>query len=382
MAVEIIVSGTGIPGPPGQGLRILGELGSVGELPGTGNDGEAYLIGGNLYVWSATEWVNVGTFQGPQGPQGETGPAGPQGEQGVQGIQGEQGPQGIQGDQGPEGATGPEGPEGPQGDGINVLGSYTTVGELPPTGNPGDAYLVSGDLYVWTVDHWENAGALQGVPGETGPQGPQGEPGPPGADGVSGAMWDYSETYDFNDGTSNPQIAVGADGEMYRSLTNDNKETCPHGYNRITRVGALNHYKAETVTVADPSGKTYTLKAKMWRETLAGEISLVIEEGSGDFQIMVYSSQAVTQTVAEYSATATFPTGSDANVRIRINPNDNDGPDGDTFGIHSVFLFDHADPDTNLLTGNSNWQTDLTGWDPTNCTIELIPAPVSKWTHI
>ena len=197
------------------------------------------------------------------------------------------------------------------------------------------------------------------------------------AENAAGAStWSYATSYGLND------AVTGADGQSYRSLTNSNAGNCPHAYNQITRVGALNHYKAETVAVADPSGKTYTLKVKMWRETLTGNISLVIEEGSGDFEIMVYDSKVVTRTIAEYSATATFPAGSDADVRIRINPDDNDGPDGDTFGVHSVFLFDHADPDTNLLTGDSRWQTDLTGWAPTNCTISTVAANKVNWVKI
>lgn len=197
------------------------------------------------------------------------------------------------------------------------------------------------------------------------------------AENVAGASsWGYATSYSLND------AVIGGDGHSYRSLTNSNAGNCPHGYNQITRVGALNHVIAEAFIVADTSGKTYTLKVKMWRETLTGEISLVIEEGSGDAEIMVYDHKVVTQTIAEYSTTATFPAGSDANVRIRINPDDNDGPDGDTFGVHSVFLFDHADPDTNLLTGNSRWQTDLTGWAPTNCTISTVAANKVNWVKI
>ena len=196
------------------------------------------------------------------------------------------------------------------------------------------------------------------------------------AETVAGASsWGYTTSYSLNDAVS------GADGHIYKSLAG-NSGNCPHGYNQVSRSGATNHFVSETVTIADPSGKTYTLKVKMWRETLTGEISLVIEEGSGDYQIMVFDSQVVTQTIGEYSATATFPAGSDADVRVRINPNDNDGPDGDTFGVHSVFLYDHADPDTNLLTGNSSWQTDLTGWDPTNCTISTVYDSLQNWVNI
>lgn len=196
------------------------------------------------------------------------------------------------------------------------------------------------------------------------------------AENAAGAStWSYATSYSLNDAVS------GADGLIYKSLTG-NSGNCPHGYNQVSRSGATNHFVSETVTVADPSGRTYTLKVKMWRETLAGNISLVIEEGSGDFEIMVYSSKAVTQTVAEYSATATFPAGSDTDVRVRINPDDNDGPDGDLFGVHSVFLYDHADPGTNLLTGDDTWETDLTGWTGTNCTISGVSASQQNWVSL
>ena len=194
--------------------------------------------------------------QGIQGIQGETGPQGPQGEQGPQGIQGEKGdtgdtgPQGIQGIQGIQGekgdtgntgatgATGPQGPQGPQGEqgpqgiqgeqgtGVNILGSYASLAALQsahPTGNPGDAYLISDDLYVWssTASNWINVGTIrgpqgiqgiQGIQGEkgdagdtgatgatgaTGPQGPQGEQGPQGIQGIQGedAIWNFTSAY-------------------------------------------------------------------------------------------------------------------------------------------------------------------------------------------
>ena len=81
------------------------------------------------------------------------------GEQGIQGIQGPQGLQGIQGE------------KGEQGTGVTIKGSYATESELKsahPTGTLGDAYLVSGDLYVWSGTAWENVGNIQGPQGETG----------------------------------------------------------------------------------------------------------------------------------------------------------------------------------------------------------------------
>lgn len=79
--------------------------------------GDAYLIIGDLYVWSLNqlEWVNVGHIQGPQGILGPTGPTGPQGIQGVKGDMGSIGSMGPQGISGPTGPTGPQGSIGPTG---------------------------------------------------------------------------------------------------------------------------------------------------------------------------------------------------------------------------------------------------------------------------
>ena len=146
--------------------------------------------------------------QGPQGVQGEVGPVGPQGATGATGDigpTGATGPAGPQGPQGPVGAQGPQGPQGPIGDtgpqgvkgdtgaGLQVLGSYPTVGDLTtahPTGSVGDAYVVQGDLWVWTGAQWENTGSIQGPVGADGAQGPQGPQGPQGDVGPAGpSVW-------------------------------------------------------------------------------------------------------------------------------------------------------------------------------------------------
>lgn len=62
---------------------------------------------------------------------------------------------------------------GKDGTGVSIQGSYNTSDELRlahPTGDIGDAYLVNGDLYVWSTDDsdWVNVGNIQG---------PQGKPG-------------------------------------------------------------------------------------------------------------------------------------------------------------------------------------------------------------
>lgn len=63
------------------------------------------------------------------------------------------------------------GADGADGTGVTILGSYDTVGDLEtahPTGSPGDAYLVAGDLYVWSdsESEWVSVGNIQGPAGE------------------------------------------------------------------------------------------------------------------------------------------------------------------------------------------------------------------------
>ena len=126
-------------GEQGAGIKILGTLASVDDLPEIGEPGDAYIIGSNLHVWNGTEWQNVGEIKGPKGDEGPQGPEGPKGDKGdaflyedftelqLESLRGPEGPQGPKGDafthddftpeqlealRGPEG---PEGPEGPQG---------------------------------------------------------------------------------------------------------------------------------------------------------------------------------------------------------------------------------------------------------------------------
>ena len=63
--------------------------------------------------------------------------------------------------------------KGEDGAGISILGSYDSIEALKaahPTGNIGDAYLVNGNLYVWseTGSDWINSGNIQGPPGKDG----------------------------------------------------------------------------------------------------------------------------------------------------------------------------------------------------------------------
>lgn len=69
--------------------------------------------------------------------------------------------------------TGINGLNGTDGTSVNILGTYNTLEELQtahPTGNAGDAYIIGGNLYVWSVENaqWENVGNIQGPAGTDG----------------------------------------------------------------------------------------------------------------------------------------------------------------------------------------------------------------------
>lgn len=166
-------------------ISLKGEKGETGPKGDKGDTGEKGATG----------------ERGPQGLQGERGLQGVQGEQGEPGIQGpigpkgEKGDQGEQGPQGPKGETGPQGPKGDTGSGLNIKGELDSEAGLPQEGVSGDAWLISGNLYVYVGENgnvesnpkWSNVGSIQGPAGPTGPKGEQGEPGPKGEPGANGA---------------------------------------------------------------------------------------------------------------------------------------------------------------------------------------------------
>lgn len=83
-----------------------------------------------------------------------------------------------------------------KGEGLNVLGSYTSEEELltnHPVGSMGDSYIVNTDLYIWDELNlkWVNVGPFQGPKGETGEQGLQGNVGEQGPQGETGSSGVY-----------------------------------------------------------------------------------------------------------------------------------------------------------------------------------------------
>lgn len=151
-------------------ISLKGEKGETGPKGDKGDTGERGL-------------------QGVQGEQGEPGIQGPIGPKGEKGDQGERGPQG------PQGQIGPQGPKGDTGSGLNLKGELDSESQLPQEGVSGDAWLISGNLYVYVGENgnvvsnpkWSNVGSIQGPAGPTGPKGEQGEPGPKGEPGANGA---------------------------------------------------------------------------------------------------------------------------------------------------------------------------------------------------
>ena len=218
IALGRVIGDTGPKGDTGVGTTIKGSYDTLEELIAehpTGNDTDAYLVDGSFYFWNGNQWENAGSIKGetgnvgPAGPKGDTGDKGNTGEKGDKGDTGETGATGQKGDTGPKGdtgdtgATGDTGPAGAKGDtgatgtGITIKGSYDTYEELihdHPTGEPGDAYLVNGNLYIWNGTTWENVGNIKGDTGDTGPQGVKGDKGDTGDSGAKGDKGDTGNT--------------------------------------------------------------------------------------------------------------------------------------------------------------------------------------------
>lgn len=208
---QVIVVSAGEPGPQGPagaagaGIAVQGE-GTYAEIQAIAdaNINDAYIQtdttaegdAGDAWVWTGSEWVNVGPVQGPEGPQG---PAGPQGPQGPAGADGAAGPQGPEGPQGPAGPAGADGADGADGTSIAFQGSDTYANIIAlPNPSPNDLWIQTdsggggtpGDGLVYNGSTWDNIGPIQGPPGPEGPQGPAGPTGPQGATGPQGVQGD------------------------------------------------------------------------------------------------------------------------------------------------------------------------------------------------
>lgn len=172
----------GEKGEQGTGVTIKGRYDSVSALKSAhpkGNDGDAYMVGVNLYAWSGSEWIDCGNIQGPQGIKGETGPQGAKGDKGDAGARGEEGPQGLKGETGAKGENGTA---------ATITIGSVSAGTVAKVTNSGTSTAAVFDFVIPRGEKGERGlQGLQGVPGEKGDTGPQGDVGPQGPQGKQGA---------------------------------------------------------------------------------------------------------------------------------------------------------------------------------------------------
>jgi hypothetical protein len=145
----------GDKGDAGTSLEFKGAADNVGQLPTTGNaEGDAWIVGSHVYIYTNGAFVDGGEIAGPQGPMGLTGEKGDKGDTG----------------------TNP-----------NLKGTLTDVSLLPTNAPDFDAYFINGHFHVRIAGAWEDFGDLTGPQGPAGPAGAQGPIGQTGATGLPGA---------------------------------------------------------------------------------------------------------------------------------------------------------------------------------------------------
>lgn len=180
---------TGPIGPQGlrgEGITVLGTVATESALSSVppASIGDSYIVLDvyEVFIWTGTAWVSIGTAIGPQGPTG------------------------------PQGPVGDTGPAGPAGTSIQLKGAVPTEIDLGDISGQaaGDLYVVTatGDGWVWDDPDWVNVGQIRGPQGEIGPQGPIGLTGPAGPTGATGA----ASTVPGPTGPTGPTGATGPAG--------------------------------------------------------------------------------------------------------------------------------------------------------------------------
>lgn len=235
-------------------------------------------------------WIaNPNQFKGPAGPPGPQGSVGPQGNIGPVGPgnvlsigtvssgnaakvtidgntpnqvlnfvlpKGDKGPVGPQGNIGP---VGPPGPQGPIGKGLTILGEKQNEGELPPSGNLGDGWLIKGNLYVWQGTKWLNVGNIKGPKGDKGNDGQQGPPGPQGVkgnDGIPGPQGPPGPagapgTTDYNQLQNLPDLSIYQPKEAGKGLSSFNYDL--DAKNKVDKIPLNAQYTDTTYSNATES---------------------------------------------------------------------------------------------------------------------------------
>jgi len=170
------VSGaSGATGPAGTSVKIVGHVATASELdpsyPNAISDGFITDDTGHLWVWSGTEWIDVGNITGPSGSTGS------QGTEGASGATGTQGASGV-------GATGYTGATGPASTIPGATGSIGVQGASGHTGATGADSTIPGATGTQGVQGATGQTGLTGATGQTGQTGASGATGTQGASGV------------------------------------------------------------------------------------------------------------------------------------------------------------------------------------------------------
>lgn len=178
-----------------------------------------------------------------------------------------------QGARGPQGLQGLPGKDGKDGTGVNIIGELMSEDNLPPTGSPGDAYMINGDLYVWqeNTSGWKNVGPIRG---------PQGKSAYDLAveNGFIGTMEEWIESLK---GVQGPQGPVGPPGPP-ADLTEINQQVAEH-ISEIATTEKPGHIKPDGVTffvdpetgIASANGGANSVFAKPY----SGDVNDLVETG-------------------------------------------------------------------------------------------------------
>jgi len=122
----------GADGADGTSFTIIGTVDDTSDLGEiyVGDVGDAFLVNStvHIFVWSGSQWIDLGDISGPEGP---TGPGGTTGATGATGADGQNGADGVDGADGADGADGVDGTQG----------SMPTVMEMVVTVSSMDFYV-------------------------------------------------------------------------------------------------------------------------------------------------------------------------------------------------------------------------------------------------
>ena len=140
---------------------------------------------------------------------------------------------------------------------IAIKGELFDTNLLPGSATAGDAYLITGNLYVWNSTTWSNLGSVQGPQGATGPQGvvgvqgATGPLGPTGATGLGATGIQGSTGPTGTTGATGPIGATGATGSF--GYTGTTGATGPAGTS-VNIVGTVANVNLLPPTAADGAG--------------------------------------------------------------------------------------------------------------------------------